>query len=101
MRVMVMFDLPTITAEDKREYAKFRKYLIKSGFLMMQESVYTKMSLNKNAADSVVETIRKNKPLSGIVQVMVVTEKQYNKMEYIVGQYNGDILNTDERLVII
>ncbi len=101
MRVMVMFDLPTITAEDKREYTKFRKYLIKSGFLMMQESVYTKMALNKNAADSVVETIRKNKPLSGIVQVMVVTEKQYNKMEYIVGQYNGDILNTDERLVII
>ena len=36
MRVLVMFDLPTETAENRRNYTKFRKYLIKSGFMMMQ-----------------------------------------------------------------
>ena len=30
MRVIVMFDLPTITANDGREYRKFRKFLIKN-----------------------------------------------------------------------
>ena len=41
MRVIVFFDLPTISVEDRKEYTKFRKFLIKNGFLMMQESVYS------------------------------------------------------------
>ena len=46
MRVMVFFDLPTESLDDKREYRKFRKYLIKKGFMMLQESVYCKLALN-------------------------------------------------------
>ena len=68
MRVIVFFDLPTLSAEDRREYAKFRKFLIKGGFMMMQESVYTKMALNKTVADSVVESVKRNKPPKGLVQ---------------------------------
>ena len=41
MRMLVFFDLPTETAEDRRNYNRFRKYLIKNGFIMMQESVYS------------------------------------------------------------
>lgn len=100
MRVIVFFDLPTLTVENRREYTRFRKFLIKSGFLMMQESVYTKMALNQTAATSVVESVRKNKPLEGIVQMMTVTEKQYNRMEYVCGNFKSDVLCTDERLVI-
>ena len=44
MRVMVMFDLPVITTEQRREYTRFRKYLLKNGFVMMQESIYTKLA---------------------------------------------------------
>ena len=100
MRVMVFFDLPTLTPTDRREYAKFRKYLIKSGFLMMQESVYTKIVLNKTVAESVTNLVKQNKPLSGLVQLMVVTERQFSRMEYICGEFNSNVLCSDERLVI-
>ena len=100
MRVIVFFDLPTLTSENRREYVRFRKFLIKNGFLMMQESVYTKMALNQTAATSIVESVRKNKPLEGIVQMMTVTEKQYNRMEYVCGEFSSDVLCTDERLVV-
>lgn len=43
----------------------------------------------------------KRNPYSGIVQVLKVTEKQYSKMEYIVGNCKTDVLNSDERLVIL
>ena len=43
MRIMVFFDLPTITLEDRRNYTKFIKCLIKNGFIMLQESVYSKL----------------------------------------------------------
>lgn len=100
MRVMVFFDLPSITGEDKREYVRFRKHLIKSGFIMMQESVYTKMALNKTVAESVMDNVRKNKPSKGLVQMMTVTEKQFGRMEYVCGEFSSDVLCTDERLVI-
>lgn len=101
MRVIVFFDLPVGTVSERREYTQFRKYLIKNGFLMMQESVYCKLAQNQVVADNIVNNIKKNKPSSGLVQVMKITEKQFSRMEYIVGKKNSDIVDTDERLVIL
>lgn len=101
MRIIVMFDLPTLTANDKREYVKFRKYLIKSGFLMLQESVYCKLTLNTTVADAVANNVRNNKPADGLVQMLTVTERQFSKMEIIVGELKSRVLDTDERMVIL
>ncbi len=101
MRAVCFFDLPVLTSQDRKEYRKFRKYLIKSGFLMEQESVYSKLVQNSTLADSVVDNIRKNKPPSGLVQVLKVTEKQYEKMEFIVGNKSSGVLDSDERLIIL
>ncbi|MCI8648009.1 MAG: CRISPR-associated endonuclease Cas2 [Firmicutes bacterium] len=101
MRIIVFFDLPTLTAKDRREYTRFRKFLIKSGFLMMQESVYCKLVLNSTAANAVISNVRKEKPESGLVQMLTITEKQFAKMEFVVGESSGEVLDNDERLVIL
>ena len=101
MRVLVFFDLPVLTEANRRDYRVFRKYLIKSGFMMIQESFYCKLAQNGSVADAMVENIKKNKPSEGLVQVLRVTEKQYNKMDFIIGENTGDVLSTDERLVIL
>ena len=66
MRVLVFFDLPVITGENKRAYRKFRKYLLKNGFLMLQESVYCKLALNGTAVKAIVDNVHKNKPEEGL-----------------------------------
>lgn len=101
MRILVMFDLPTITSADNREYRKFRKYLIKSGFMMMQESVYCKIAINQSACYYIMNDVRKNKPPSGLVQMLSITEKQYQKMEILVGEVKSDLLTSDERVVVL
>jgi len=101
MRVIVMFDLPVGTSAERREYSVFRKYLIKSGFCMIQESIYCKMAVNSTMADTIVNNIRKNKPKYGLVQVLRITEKQFASMEFIVGQSKMDVLDTTERIVIL
>ena len=101
MRVIVFFDLPVITSTNRKDYRDFHKYLIKAGFLMMQESVYCKLAQNSTMAESVVENIRKNKPSDGLVQVLRITEKQFGKIEYIVGEKKTGVLDNDERLVIL
>ena len=101
MRVIVFFDLPVLTEKNRKEYREFRKFLIKSGFLILQESVYCKLAQNSTVADTIQENVRKNKPSSGLVQLLRVTEKQYAKMDFIVGESNSKVLDSDERLVVL
>lgn len=101
MRVIVLFDLPVTTATQRREYTRFRKFLLKSGFVLQQESVYSKLALNTNVAQRIAENVRKNKPNEGLVQMLTITEKQYSRMELIVGEPKSEILQSDERMVIL
>ena len=101
MRVLVFFDLPTETSKDRKIYAKFRKFLLKEGFIMMQESVYCKLTLNNSVTNSIRDKIEKNKPSRGIVQMLVITEKQFASMEYIVGEKKYDSVDNTERLLIL
>lgn len=101
MRVIVFFDLPVLTEQNRKDYRTFRRFLIKSGFIMVQESVYCKLAQNGTVADLIVENVKKNKPRAGLVQLLRVTEKQYAKMEFIVGNNTTNVLDSDERLVII
>lgn len=101
MRVIVLFDLPVTTAAQRREYTRFRKFLLKSGFVMQQESVYSKLALNTTVAQRIAENVRKSKPNEGLVQMLTITEKQYSRMEILVGETNSEVLQSDERLVIL
>ena len=101
MRVLVLFDLPTLTPEDRKNYREFRKQLLKNGFYMLQESVYCRMVLNQTAENNVRQTLRRIKPSSGVVMVLSVTEKQFAKADFIVGNMRTDILDTDDRITIL
>ena len=96
MRVLVLFDLPVITEENKRAYRKFRKFLLKNGFLMLQESVYCKLALNSTAVRTIVDNVHKNKPEEGLIQLLSVTEKQYAKMDIIIGNIRAKTANITE-----
>lgn len=101
MRVIVFFDLPTVTAEERKNYRKFRKGLLQNGFYMMQESVYCRMVLNPSIEKTAIAAIERIKPTKGLVQVLTVTEKQFSKMKYIVGSFHSEVIDTDERILIL
>ncbi|WP_067141431.1 CRISPR-associated endonuclease Cas2 [Oceanivirga salmonicida] len=101
MRMLLFFDLPTLTKKNMKEYRDFRKFLIQNGFLMLQESVYTKLLLNNTNTKLLQEKVEKNKPSEGLICVLNITEKQYQKMEYLLGNKSENIFDTDERIVIL
>lgn len=101
MRVIVFFDLPTETTEDRKNYRKFRRFLIKDGFMMLQESVYAKLALNSTQVAQIVNDVKNSQPEKGSVQILSVTEKQFSKMEIISGKCNSNVVDTDERLLIL
>ncbi|BAK45584.1 CRISPR-associated endonuclease Cas2 [Eggerthella sp. YY7918] len=102
MRMLVFFDLPVETASQRKEYRLFRKYLIKDGYLMLQESVYAKLVTNEGAASAEIMRLRKHRPPEGLVQVLKVTEKQFATMTYITGnRMPYDELDTMEEFVVL
>lgn len=99
MRIIVMFDLPVETKVDRQNYRLFRRYLLQSGFIMMQESIYCKLVLNKTVGNTVQNGVRIHKPPKGLVQMMSITEKQFGNIEYIVGDAHTEIINSTERYI--
>jgi CRISPR-associated protein Cas2 len=97
MRILVFFDLPTLTSNDGKAYRGFHKFLIKNGFIMQQYSVYSKLALNGTQAESVKALLRKNVPQNGLVQCIEITEKQYADIEYMAGKGQTKILDSDKR----
>lgn len=101
MRIIVFFDLPTTSSADQREYNKFHKFLVNTGYAMMQESVYIKLALNMSIVKSEQLKLEKNKPKKGIVQVLIITEKQFSQIKYLVGEKKTKIIDIEDRLIVI
>lgn len=102
MRLILFFDLPVTTKKDRKTYAQFRKYLIQNGYMMMQYSVYCKIFANREAAVKHVANLEKSVPKKGQIRLLLVTEKQYAKIEIITGGKSKQetILNSDSFIKI-
>ena len=100
MRVMILFDLPMDTSEDRANYARFRKNLIKDGYIMMQQSVYCKLVMSPLAGELAKVRVKKMMPSKGIIQAMIITEKQYADIEYLLGEAQTTKIDGTEKLVV-
>ena len=101
MRVMIFFDLPSVTHSQLQVYRKFRKFLISEGFIMMQESVYSKLAMNGTTAKLICDKLKKNTPKEGIVQILTITEKQFAGMEYVIGSKQSIIIDSEKRMLVL
>lgn len=101
MRMILMFDMPTETADERKAYRKFRKFLLSEGFIMHQFSVYSKLLLNNTANTAMVGRLQSNNPKKGTISLLTVTEKQFARMIYLHGERDKTIANTDQRLVFL
>ncbi|KXS55426.1 MAG: CRISPR-associated protein Cas2 [Marinobacter sp. T13-3] len=86
MRLIVFFDLPVTTPEKKRAYIEFRRFLLKDGFVMLQWSVYTRITNNYDDTKKHMRRLERNAPPEGSVRCLEVTEKQFTSMAILVGQ---------------
>lgn len=99
MRLLLFFDLPTETSKNRLDYTRFHKFLIKNGFIMMQKSVYSKLVINNVTSTAVKTKISKNLPPAGIIELLEVTENQFSRIEYLIGEKQSVIEESMERLI--
>lgn len=85
-----MFDLPVETRENRRDYTRFRKALLKDGFMMLQLSVYARYIPSEEAAEAHRKTVRSAVPPLGQVRVVALTDHQFGRMEVFYGRKPKD-----------
>lgn len=86
MRLMVLYDLPVVSKKDRKIYARFRKFLLKDGYDMLQFSVYARICNGQDAVDKHLTRLAANLPPKGSVRSMQITEKQFTGIKVLVGE---------------
>ena len=99
MRTILFFDLPSVTKAELKEYRKFVKFIKSKGFVMLQESVYTKLSLNETVVNATIRDIKAKLPRDGVVSVLTITEKQFASIQHLIGEVNTDVIISDEKVI--
>ena len=83
MWMMVMFDLPTETADERKSATKFRKFLLDEGFEMVQFSVYVQFTGSQESSQKFVRAIQRNNPAYGDVNILFFTDKKFANIIHI------------------
>lgn len=81
MWVLVFFDLPTDTKQDRKRYAEFRKQLLGDGFTMFQFSIYVRHCASRENADVHIKRVKSFIPEHGDVGILCITDKQFGEIE--------------------
>lgn len=86
MRLIVFFDLPVQTKVQRRAATHFRQSLLKDGYYMLQYSVYVRICNGIDAIEKHRARLRDMIPDDGSVRALVVTEKQYESIDILLGK---------------
>lgn len=87
MRMLVFFDLPVKTKQERSVASKFRNFLLKDGYYMLQYSLYARTCNGTDAVEKHRKRLDSVKPDNGSIRLLVITEKQYQSIEILVGDY--------------
>lgn len=85
MWLLVSFDCPVTTREERHDYAVFRRQLLRQNFRQHQFSVYLKHFPTLAAAQAQIERLRYLIPEDAHVAFFFFTDKQYGMTREFVG----------------
>lgn len=80
MWMMVMFDLPTATTQERKLYSNFRNMLLDNGFSMSQYSVYFRFCGERECCAKYVRKIKMAAPPEGDISILFFTDKQFGQI---------------------
>lgn len=101
MRILVFFDLPVVSKEDRNIYTRFRKFLIEDGYDMLQFSVYCRIVNGEDAVDKHLKRLKEQLPARGSVRFLQITDRQYAAMKLLIGTRTckEKYINTNQTLL--
>lgn len=102
MRIIVLFDLPVKEKSAQKYATKFRKFLLEDGYQMLQYSVYCRVCNGYDSVKTHEQRLKCNLPPNGSVRMLTITERQYESMQILLGNYlQSDVPVSYEQLTLL
>jgi CRISPR-associated protein Cas2 len=98
MWVLVLFDLPTETAEERKTAARFRKDILKDGFTMFQFSIYLRHCPSRENAEVHINRVKRILPSLGHIGIICITDKQFGDIELFYGRKQSSMPDIPQQL---
>jgi CRISPR-associated protein Cas2 len=98
--ILAMFDLPTDTKSARKAYHDFREFLVDDGFMMLQYSVYGRHCASEENAEVHQTRVQEHLPPDGEVRIVVLTDKQFERMKVFHGKVRAATEPAPEQLSI-
>ena len=99
MWLMVFFDLPVKTKEQRKAATQFRNFLLNDGYMMVQYSVYSRTCRAQDAVDKHIRRALDQLPRTGSVRALQVTDKQYARMKILLGNQMAEETKGGQQLL--
>jgi len=100
MWMMVLFDLPVIEKKERKDASDFRNFLLDCGFSMIQFSIYIKVLSSPDACTKYYKIIEQHLPVKGKVDVLTITDKQYENIRSFSGNTRSKKKNESKQLLM-
>lgn len=100
MWLFVFFDLPVKEKAERQVATRFRNFLLKDGYMMVQFSVYARICNGQERVEKHLQRIQANLPQKGSVRAFQITDKQYERMKTLVGKQTRNEKTKAEQLVL-
>lgn len=100
LRIIVLADMPEATRHERKVARIFRVHLFKDGFTELQVGVFTRVVDGRSNANLHVKRLRDNRPETGPVRVLTLTEKQFRDSELLAGDESPQELEIGSQLDI-
>lgn len=84
--LVVAFDLPVGTKEQRKAATGFRDFLLEDGFQMIQFSVYVRPCVSFARQETHLDRIKKGIPAEGKIRAFFVTRSQWERSYVIYGK---------------
>ncbi|MBT9060692.1 CRISPR-associated endonuclease Cas2, partial [Lactobacillus delbrueckii subsp. bulgaricus] len=85
MVLLLSFDLPRNTKEERKKAAKYRKRLVELGFDMKQYSLYEREVESDTTKDHLIGILKKEIPDDGMITLYLLPDEVNNKQINILG----------------
>ena len=85
MRLLILLQ-PSNKRGTKTAYTNFRKALHDDGFLMIAPELYMRVTSNRKAIAKHRRRLEEALPATGRIVMLTLTEKQWDSIEYLVGE---------------
>ena len=79
MWIAVTFDLPVVTAEERKNYRNIRKKLRSCGFSAVQKSFFWRWAENKEKVDLIINKVKKAVPDSGNIIFLLIADHSFSR----------------------